>query len=359
MILKKLKEAKVKDSDIQLVKELRENSTFAPLRDESIINIIRVFRKNDDRDLTSKNIIDFFNESGGTFGNFFFDYFDDISTYTLSDFAENEEKLAQTVRQACKDLNIIDDDDNDITYDSEHKDIKKKLSLLNMCSILLDYRSEKKAPNDDPDALDPNEVVAFYVKDVDADHRAGDAIYRTPSKDLKDNTVFDRNKYVNTIDVLDDIYNAAITESTHVCEKCGKSPCICEAEGEDVPAPEGVTFDLSNGEGEPEEVTIKADEPSEQVQQNVFSDLINSAIQKEWEIISQINSLIATFDYEYKDENKDNITAILSQLVDDSTINVGMLHKAAELVSTKTATLLDSGEEKAEEIISEPAQDLE
>ena len=372
MILTKLKEAKVKDTDIQLVKELKENSTFAPLRDKSIINIIRVFRKNSNEKPTSENIIKFFNESGGTFGNFFFDYFDDLSTYTFSDFAEHEEKLRDAVKQACRDLNIIDAEGNDTSFDSEHKDIKKKLKLLDMCSILLDYRSEKRKPDENPEALDPNEVVGYFVKDtVDDDgieRKAGDALYRTPAKQLKGEVEFDRNKYINTIDTLDDIYNAAVTESTHVCEKCGKSPCICEAEGEDIPAPEGVTFDLSNGEGEPKEVTIKAEEPVEapaieephaDVPESVFTDLINSAIQKEWDFISSINSLIATFEFEYKGDNKEDLASIFNQLVDDTTINIGMLHKSAELVSSKQAELMDAGEQKAEEIISEPAQDLE
>lgn len=101
------------------------------------------------------------------------------------------------------------------------------------------------------------------------------------------------------------------------------------------------------------------EEPHADVPESVFSDLINSAIQKEWDLISHINSLIATFEFEYKGENKEDLASIFNQLVDDTTINIGMLHKAAELVSSKQAELMDAGEQKAEEIISEPAQDLE
>lgn len=357
MILTKLKEAKVKDTDIQLVRELKENSAFAPLRDKSVINIIRVFKKNSDEKPTSENIIKFFNESGGTFGNFFFDYFDDLSTYTVSDFAEHEEKLRDAIKQACRDLNIIDAEGNDTSFDSEHKNIKKKLTLLDMCSILLDYRSEKRKPDEDPEALDPNEVVGYFVKDtVDDDgieRKAGDALYRTPAKQLKGKVEFDRNKYINTIDTLDDIYNAAVTESTHVCEKCGKSPCICEAEEEHIEEPESIA-EISE---EPVEAPA-VEEPHADVPESVFTDLINSAIQKEWDFISSINSLIATFEFEYKDDNKEDLASIFNQLVDDTTINIGMLHKAAELVSSKQAELMDAGEQKAEEIISEPAQEL-
>ena len=357
MILTKLKEAKVKDSDVTLVKELREkNPEFFPLRDESIVNIIRVFKKNSDEKLTAENIIKFFNESGGKFGNFFFDYFDDLSTYTFSDLAEHEEKLGDSVRQACKDLNIINDNDEDIMYDSEDKTRTKKLSLLDMCNILLNFRSEKRKQDSDPDALDPNEVVGTYIKDtVDDDgleHTAGDALYRTPAKELKGNVEFDRNKFLNTIDILDDIYNGVVYESVKVCEKCGHAPCICEAEEEHVEEP------IAEIPEEPVEAPA-IEEPHAEVPESVFTDLINSAIQKEWDFISHINSLIATFDFEYKGDNKEDLTSIFNQLVDDTTINIGMLHKAAELVSSKQAELMDAGEQKAEEIISEPAQDLE
>ena len=262
-----------------------------------------------------------------------------------------EEKLLNAIRALLKKENIINDNDEDLTRksDSDEQLPRKKLTPLEMCSTVFDYWSKTKDRAEGEE--DPNKVIGYDEN--------GDAIYQQKdAKQLNDNTKFSREKFLDTIDALEDAYDS-LSEAIHVCEKCGHSPCICEEETHDEPAPEGVTFDLSDGTGEPEEVTIKAEEPSEQVQENAFSDLINFAIQKEWEIISQINSLIATFDYEYKEDNKDDVTAILNQLVDDSTINVGMLHKVAELVSNKTADLMNAGEEKAEEIISEPAKDLE
>lgn len=348
MILKKLAEAKTKDSDIELIKELKEkDSNLASLRDESITNIIRIFKNGEKEAPTADNISKWFN-SFGTFGNFVLTFPENLSTYTISDFAEHEPKLLNAIRLLLKKEQIINDNDEDLTRksDANETDKRKKLTPLEMCSIVFNYWAETK------DRLtadeDPNDIVGFLDN--------GDAIYRVASKDLKDNSKFNREKFLEVIDKLDDAYSS-LDEAAHICEKCGHSPCICEAEEEH--EEEHVEEEPLNEIPEEPVEAPAVEEPHADVPESVFTDLINSAIQKEWDLISHINSLIATFDFEYKGDNKDDLASIFNQLVDDTTINIGMLHKAAELVSSKQAELMDAGEQKAEEIISEPAQDLE
>lgn len=103
---------------------------------------------------------------------------------------------------------------------------------------------------------------------------------------------------------------------------------------------------------ETEAQEIKVEETAPELSEAIFTDMINSAIQKQWEVIGNLNTIIATFDYDYKESNKEDILSILNQLVDDNTISVGMLYKVSELVSTKTTDLVDSGQQKAEDIIS-------
>ena len=81
------------------------------------------------------------------------------------------------------------------------------------------------------------------------------------------------------------------------------------------------------------------------------SGMINQLIQNKWNMISEIKSVIATMESSYEDANKENIQNILNSIVDDITINIGMLHKVITLVDNNSSNLLQSGQEKAEDII--------
>lgn len=85
---------------------------------------------------------------------------------------------------------------------------------------------------------------------------------------------------------------------------------------------------------------------------NACQDIVNNLIQSAWNFISEINSTIATIEYDFKDEKtKKEITELLNSIVDDTTVNIGILHKVFELLNSEKANLLASGQEKAEEII--------
>lgn len=164
----------------------------------------------------------------------------------------------------------------------------------------------------------------------------------------------------------------------HVCEKCGKHPCICEEKSyqeliKDPDNPDiekqadgtkivtGDTFlqalkqgiDVETGKvAEPEEI----EKPSEEIITNAFEQMINDSIKQHWDTISNLNAIIATLDFDYKEANKEDIQKIMNELVDQTTINVGMLYKVLELVSGKTSDLIDKGVEKADDIVDEPEE---
>lgn len=86
---------------------------------------------------------------------------------------------------------------------------------------------------------------------------------------------------------------------------------------------------------------------------NACQDLINGLTQAAWEFISSVNSAIATIEYDFKnEETKSEIIELLNTIVDDSTINIGVLHKVFSLINGEKSDLIASGEEKAENIIS-------
>ncbi len=77
---------------------------------------------------------------------------------------------------------------------------------------------------------------------------------------------------------------------------------------------------------------------------------------------SNINGLIGTIDLENNiDFNKDQVKDILNSVIDDSMVSVGMLQKAIMITDPKKADLLNSGEQKAENIVSDeiiPAENV-
>lgn len=80
-------------------------------------------------------------------------------------------------------------------------------------------------------------------------------------------------------------------------------------------------------------------------------DSVNGLIQNGWDFISNVNSVIATIDYDYKEANKEALLEILNTAVNDITVVIGMLYSGVNLIDNKTAELIQSGSEKAENLV--------
>ncbi len=76
------------------------------------------------------------------------------------------------------------------------------------------------------------------------------------------------------------------------------------------------------------------------------NDLINSC----WTFIDAANSILISYE-EFKKDNWEEISNIINSLINDTTINVGMLNKVVSLISDERTDLLKQGEEKAENLI--------
>lgn len=114
---------------------------------------------------------------------------------------------------------------------------------------------------------------------------------------------------------------------------------------------------------EPETLFTPKLETDPEVEENAFKtsvgDSVNGLSNQCWEFISNVNGLIATIDFNYSGDNKEEIKEILNSLVDDATISVGMIEKASELLDAQKSDLINSGREKAEEIIADHPTDDE
>lgn len=104
-----------------------------------------------------------------------------------------------------------------------------------------------------------------------------------------------------------------------------------------------------------EEITLE--KPSEEIKKAALIQMINDTINSEWDSLNRVKSNIATLESEAPEES--DIKEILNTILTEKTIHIGMLTKALSLLDEETQDLMDAGVEKAEEVISEPAKDLE
>lgn len=84
---------------------------------------------------------------------------------------------------------------------------------------------------------------------------------------------------------------------------------------------------------------------------NGFKITINDIIQQSWGLVNNINSILTTVNIDPKVVIDDNILEILNSIINDVTIDIGMLYKVIEMLDSKTSELIEVGEEKAEDVI--------
>ena len=94
--------------------------------------------------------------------------------------------------------------------------------------------------------------------------------------------------------------------------------------------------------------TTEIEEPKvdDSIKENAMSSIIANEISSTYNSIDSIKSIIATISSEMPE--REDIVAILNQIIDDKTIHVGMLQKAIDLIDGKTNELIDNGIEAAE-----------
>lgn len=91
---------------------------------------------------------------------------------------------------------------------------------------------------------------------------------------------------------------------------------------------------------------IEEPKVDDSIKENAMSSIIANEISSTYNSIDSIKSIIATISSEMPE--REDVIAIMNQLVDDKTIHVGMLQKAIDLIDGKTNELIDNGIEAAE-----------
>ena len=110
-------------------------------------------------------------------------------------------------------------------------------------------------------------------------------------------------------------------------------------------AAEDSVLDLNNQPRTEEEIELA---------NKACEEMVNNLIRKSWEFIAEVNSTVATIEENFEKAVKPKVIELLNVVIDDSTINIGVLQKIINIMNTETETLLDAGESKAEKILKEP-----
>lgn len=95
----------------------------------------------------------------------------------------------------------------------------------------------------------------------------------------------------------------------------------------------------------PQDDIVIEDEIPQEIKDNAVTSLLMDEIANLYASIDSLGSLIATFS---SDNPREDIISIINQIIDDRTIQVGMLQKAIDLINGKSVELVDAGIEAAE-----------
>ena len=106
-------------------------------------------------------------------------------------------------------------------------------------------------------------------------------------------------------------------------------------------------FPIEPSEPEPPMESVNNDEIQGMENLNVLNGLIGNL----WSVIDQLK-WIKNNNRMIKDENNlESFSKIIESLIDDTTINVGMIYKLIQIVNPEISMLIDKGKNKAEETL--------
>lgn len=296
-----------------LFAEVRKlDSRFNNISDNSINQILGCYSKDlgvEKSKVSAEDLLDFVNQSD-SLGSFVLDFSDMLSCLSVIDIGKQDPRFVNTVFNYAKKIHIIDDDNKDI-------DTGDDISYDELAHTLIIDMNSTKGKFD-------TKLYNVLIQELSDE-------YRRTVESINEAIIEAKN---DNIEPIDDT-----SEDTKPEEKQPEENGLDDLpEIQDTEAP--VLQDITPAE----EMIMNT--PNAENNLDLLTPIQN-LISSQWNTISEVNNLISSINEIYKGSNKDQITNILNQMLDDFTINVGMLNRVIEL----TNPLINSGVEKAEEII--------
>lgn len=270
------------------------------VEDRVINNILTIYTRDVDiskKDVDPDEFVDWFNLFD-TFGEFIFDYRNELALKNLEDLGALDPQFLGAATEYAKKYGYVDNDGRDIA--NVENEAGKVLSPKELMRSILDDACRSSSPEE---------------RENNEDH-------------------FDDELFNDTIDELSDIYHGSdIKEELEETIDVGEVP----------PAIENTPVAEPAAELEPEQ-------PSEEVIVSAHNDMIQSLINSCWSFITEANGVIATLEFNNAAVGDvESVKELLNDVVDQTTINIGILHKVATMVDSNTAELIATGENKAEQ----------
>lgn len=103
-------------------------------------------------------------------------------------------------------------------------------------------------------------------------------------------------------------------------------------------------------------IEVEAPKVDDETKSASFIDVLSMEMSETYNDISSLKSILTTLNVELPE--RDDIKDILNGIIDERTMHVGMIQKAIDMLNSEHKELLDAGEEKAEQIASEPANEM-
>ena len=99
------------------------------------------------------------------------------------------------------------------------------------------------------------------------------------------------------------------------------------------------------------DVAIEEPKVDQEIVDNAMASLLSNEVASTYSRIDSLKSIVATISTEMPE--RDDITSILNQIIDECTMHIGMLQNAADRIDGKTDALIDAGDESADAIAEE------
>ena len=102
------------------------------------------------------------------------------------------------------------------------------------------------------------------------------------------------------------------------------------------------------------EIETPIEEPQPEVVTTAYMDMLQEVLRKQWDVINACDGLVASLSTdENVPFNKEDVSAVLKKIVEDTTVTIGMATKAISTVDPKQDELMSDGVAKAEQAIEE------
>lgn len=352
-----------------------EKNTSYPCK-PAFEKIIKIYMKDNNVNINEFNVDDFIDwlelEEHNHLGALVFNYFEDFKITDIRCIYECDPKFKNALDKVFKDIPYIDENGIDLCLSEvdSHKLKELKREVIRKESDLRDAQDdikykkdfgklapqeEKRLKNYEKDLQDAiNEYDKEYARVLKCRTKADPyTLLRALFKDgvsyydeITDKEVID---YDNLNKTVYDVYKVYKSLNESLLKEFVENEIVpAEEEEKDIETDSKEEVkDQTTDNNSTETSDVSSNETSEEtINVTADSQMVKSLVTNLWDIVDNINSVKISFNS--KNEQVENI---LNSIIDDMTINIGMLNKVLQIIDVTSNDLLKKGEEKAEDII--------